>query len=396
MPLSRAKGPFVTLNFSGHNWPFSHRGGSCFPAKPYFMSHETSGEARPASFEQEWKRLGPQVAQRLAKQGIARDLVEDVTQETGIRLYQRWEHIDLSKPLLPLAHRIARNRLVDHVRADARLHLEPSPVSTTRSDLTEERALSRMQLDAAVRALPKLSDRYRRLLLDDGRRASGVPSSTADRTARTRARRSLKALMERTSGIAVVPVRGMLRSLTEHAKRARNTLAHVDANLLANALVGAVILITSVPLANLERHTDVESAPHLIAAGGNDRDGAAQARASTSVGSEPNHRSSTDDMADGRPSPHEPKRLLPGDPSTHVHALLGPKGLYYEGRHSVTPGDERIEWRYKIRTRNPRCVERAYSAELTTDCSGGQAPRGYVEMENDGRTERVDYGKDTR
>lgn len=364
------------------------------------MSRETSGKARPAGFEQEWKRLGPQVAQRLSKQGISRDLVQDVTQEVGIRLYQRWEHIDHSKPLLPLAHRIARNRLVDHFRAEARLQLEPSPVSNTRSDLTEERALSRMQLDAAVRALPKLSDRYRRLLLDDGRRTSGVPSSTADRTARTRARRNLKALMERTSGIAVAPVRGMLRALTEHVKRARNALAHIDANLLANALVGAVILITSVPSAALERQTDAGSAPRLIAAGHADHEGgAAGTRVPAPVGSEPHHLSSTDDTSEGdgrRGEDQADPRLLPGDPSTHVSALLGPEGLYYEGRGSVTPGDKPIKWRYGIRYGNPHCVRKVYTGEVSTDCSGGQAPRGYVEIKYDGQKKRVDYGEFTR
>ena len=356
------------------------------------MSRDRVFEARPGSFEEEWRRLGPQVARRLSKQGISPDLVEDITQDAGIRLYQRWEHIDLSEPLLPLAHRIARNRLVDHFRAEARLQLEPSPISTTRSDLTEERALSRMELDAAVRALPKLNDRYRHLLLDDGRRASGAPWSTADRTARTRARRSLKALMERASGIAVAPMRTMQRALTGHVRRARNTLVHVDANLLANALVGAVILITSVPSSDLERHKEIGSAPRLSASGGVDLDGDAEARAPVPVGSEPRYLSSTNDIPQGERGRDQARGILPGDPSTHVSALSGPQGLYYEGSGSVTPGEEPIKWRYKIRYRNPNCVRRAYTGEVSTDCSGGHAPRGYVEIEYDGRKKRMEYG----
>ena len=366
------------------------------------MSRKRSVEARPASFEQEWRRLGPQVTQRLSKQGISRDLVEDITQETGIRLYQRWEELDHTKPLLPLALRIARNRLVDHFRAEARLQPEPCPDTTTRSDLTEERALSRMQLDAAVRALPKLSDRYRRLLLEGGGRASGVPSSTADRTARTRARRSLKALMERTSGIGVGPVRELLRALTENVRRARNALAQVDPNLLANALVGAVILITSFPSADLEGHTDVGSAPGLMAAaGGADHDGAAEARARVEmrvpapVDSEHARLSPTEDKSYVPGGRNQAERLIPGDPSTHVNALLGPEGLYHEGRGSVKPVDRQIEWRYKVDYRHPHCVTGAYSGQVSTDCSGGQAPRGYVEID-DGRMTRVEYGEYTR
>ena len=363
------------------------------------MPDKTTGEARAANFEQEWKRLRPEVVQRLSKLGVERDLVEDITQETGIRLYQRWDHIDLSKPLLPLAQKIARNRLVDHFRAEARLLPEPSPVITTRSDLTEERALSRMQLDAAVRALPNLSDRYRRLLLDDGRRTPGSPSNTADRTARTRARRRLKALMERASGIAAAPLGGMLRSLTERMKRARNALAHVDANLLANALVGAVILITSVPATDLERTTNMESAiSGVIARGGVDGEVSAEGRQHVPGGSQHGNLSSTYDEAESTRGQHPaaPTRrgatLIPGDPSTHVNALLGPHGLYYEGRGSISPGDKPIKWRYKIAYKNPECVRRAYGGEVSTDCSGGQTPRGYVEIEHDGEKKRVDYG----
>lgn len=196
------------------------------------MSREMSGEARTATFEQEWKRLGPQVAQRLSKQGISRDLVEDITQEAGIRLYQRWERIDHSKSILPLAHMIARNRLVDYLRAESRLQLEPSPLDSTRSDLTEQRALSRMQLDAAVRALPKLSDRYRRLILGGGR-TGGVPSSTADRTARSRARARLREALGPWAPSAIT-VR--LRYLRRHAAQKRSSL-EMHAVPLANSLV---------------------------------------------------------------------------------------------------------------------------------------------------------------
>ncbi|QNN24971.1 sigma-70 family RNA polymerase sigma factor [Planctomycetales bacterium ZRK34] len=91
---------------------------------------------------------------------------EDLTQQAAIRIAERFDQYDPSRPFLPWAIQIARNLMIDHYnrsqRVDPLFSVEVlDRIAATQQELHEELDASRVALH---RCLGRLKDRARRML----------------------------------------------------------------------------------------------------------------------------------------------------------------------------------------------------------------------------------------
>lgn len=149
-----------------------------------------------------WPDLRADVVGYLLKRGASREVVDEVVQDTAVRLLGCWQRIDHSRPLGPLANKIAWNLLVDHYRRTPALPVAEFPDKCSVYDIEEHRVL-RARLQAAAEGLRRLREQDRAVLLAE----IGVGRITSNRMARLRARRRLQAIVDQvSSSLAVVPI----------------------------------------------------------------------------------------------------------------------------------------------------------------------------------------------
>lgn len=155
-------------------------------------------ESRDAAFERSWQELRPQLERQLKRRGAAYDVIDEVLQETSIRLFTAWDRIDRDRPLLPLARTIVSNCLVDLHRGGVRvLPYAEMPDAASGYDL-EEHALARTRLSFTAQAIESLAEPDRVALLGEvglGERGT----SSAAKMARLRARKRLLASLDRVA-----------------------------------------------------------------------------------------------------------------------------------------------------------------------------------------------------
>jgi hypothetical protein len=194
-------------------------------------------------FEALWPELQAQLTGYLLKRGVARELADEVLQDTALRLLGCWERIDHSRPLGPLAKKIAWNLLVDHHRRTPVLLVADLPDMCSVYDIEEHRAL-RTRLRAAADGLRQLRDQDRAVLLAE----IGVGQITGNRMARMRARRRLKAIVDQAaSSLAAVPI-GLRRMFGwSHAGSTSDALN-------AAATAGVLVAVSLVALSLDSRH----------------------------------------------------------------------------------------------------------------------------------------------
>lgn len=157
-------------------------------------------------FTSAWPVLQSQVLRHLIRSGASAHVADEVVQETAIRLLKCWNRLDHERPIVPLAKTIASNCLTDHHRRRPAFPVANIPEEVSTHDV-EEHVLARFRLRAAGDGLKQLRENDRALLLAE----IGVGSVTANRMARSRARRRLQAIMEQaSSALSLVPL-GMRR-----------------------------------------------------------------------------------------------------------------------------------------------------------------------------------------
>lgn len=156
------------------------------------------------AFDAAWPQLSGYVRNLLASRGVYGPLQDDITQETGLRLFQAWERVDSSRPVNPLAATIALNLLRDEVRRNREVVGEV-PERPALDDV-ERLGMARLELQRVGRALGDLSTDHRLVLLHE--LADEKPAPTRGRAAtkmlRMRARRRLAAILEAAGGFAAV------------------------------------------------------------------------------------------------------------------------------------------------------------------------------------------------
>ena len=138
----------------------------------------------------------------LRRRGVPECLRDDIVQETGLRLFKMWADVDPERSPYGLALRIANNLLWDHVRlrqnrevlGDVPEHAAPNDVEHT--------GMARIELARVRKALPRLSEAHRSVLLAEIDNAIQAPESSpaAVKMMRMRARRRLTQILEHVSG----------------------------------------------------------------------------------------------------------------------------------------------------------------------------------------------------
>lgn len=104
-------------------------------------------------FEVAWRVQQPKLKRMLQAKRVPDALIDDVLQETALKLYRTWEKVDPVLPLEPLARTIANNCLVDAYRARRAIPVEEVPETALAYDL-EDHALARARLGKVSEACP--------------------------------------------------------------------------------------------------------------------------------------------------------------------------------------------------------------------------------------------------
>jgi DNA-directed RNA polymerase specialized sigma24 family protein len=157
-------------------------------------------------FATDWPRLASGLKWMLARAGAPAWDQEDLVQETALRLFRMWPSIDATRPVEPLARRIAANAWTDQWRRRGqREQLGNVPDAATAVD-TERAVLARLDVEEVGRALkamrPVTAQTLRAAVRESEGGGDGTPTSAAVRMARTRARRLLIACVAEPAATA--------------------------------------------------------------------------------------------------------------------------------------------------------------------------------------------------
>jgi RNA polymerase sigma factor (sigma-70 family) len=152
------------------------------------------------SFERDWPATAERLTVALRRRRIPASLIDDLVQETALRLYERRDSVDPERGTWPLAFTVAMNILKDHLRAEVRRRAVDLPHIAIEQD-PEIVALARLELTRVRIALRKLPPAQRAALLAEvGESDDNGRSSSAIKMLRMRARKRLKTLTEDASG----------------------------------------------------------------------------------------------------------------------------------------------------------------------------------------------------
>lgn len=213
-----------------------------------------------AAFVIDWNELhrlyGPPLRRFIASR-VPSPYVEDVLQETFVRVYRSRARVDLTTPLWPWLVTLARRSSVDHWRSHREIPVA-DPVAADhaagrRPEDELESAELRSMVDGILASMPPRQRRLLRLSAMDGAPPALLAdeeavSSEVIRSALVRARRGFRrrylTLTEETgalSGVAIL--RALSTRLREAARRITNTLRE---GLPSVAVVGAAAGIATV------------------------------------------------------------------------------------------------------------------------------------------------------
>lgn len=159
-------------------------------------------------FATEWPAEVPRLRRLLARNGISIDALDDVLQESAIRLYTAWGRVFDDRPLRPLVNTIVLNAARDHHRRahyEVRTMAEVPELAGLDQQSAERVALARIELARAGRALLALTEQQRDVVVkavaDElaGEEHGRVRAANATRMAISRARRRLAEVLEVTA-----------------------------------------------------------------------------------------------------------------------------------------------------------------------------------------------------
>jgi DNA-directed RNA polymerase specialized sigma24 family protein len=148
------------------------------------------------TFEEWWGELAPAVRAFMLKKRCPLHLVDDIVQETGLRLFKMWDDIDAMRSPRGLAYTIASNLLWDERnRRSAREVVGDVPEQACED--VERSGIARLELARVKRALVRLNPQQRAVLLAEIGDATG-PNGSPDavKMMRMRARKKLHALLD--------------------------------------------------------------------------------------------------------------------------------------------------------------------------------------------------------
>jgi hypothetical protein len=328
------------------------------------------------TFESAWAGLAGRLENALVADRVPRPLAEDIVQETGVRLFERWDRLDTSTSLMPLAITIARNLVVDHYRKDERVELQAAPQQEVIGFDVEERALARVHLGAVHRALRKLNPRYRSLLLAEAGYEKHNGAGGATRTARTRARQGLKLLMDRAPDAAWAASGPIAAFYRRSAFRMRRLFErHEWAALGQVAAAAALLFVASLPPSGaIAEETPGRSTRDRVIAASASKE---TSHSTVVPRSDPRVTELTGEQVQEDTTPGSTMEstdesvlsLVPHSKGRHAGGgSFGTHGFDDSSSGTATVAGEEVDWKYDAEYRNPECVQEAAEGNVSPGC----------------------------
>lgn len=208
-----------------------------------------SPEARRL-LEKDWPEMAPRLRALLLRKGMNPARVDDIVQETALRLVQMDEAVDRTRSPWPLIVTIALNLQRDEFRSASRCEIQYELPDAPAVHDVESSGIARAELSSVMRAMRHLTQAQRAVLLEEIDGGTVGPSSAADKMLRMRARRKLRTMVERLSaGVAwrfrrVVDVFGQALSVDGAIAKVGTCLACAFVGLAATISLPLVPALT--------------------------------------------------------------------------------------------------------------------------------------------------------
>jgi DNA-directed RNA polymerase specialized sigma24 family protein len=158
-------------------------------------------------FEAEWPLLARRLKLFLGRKKVPASQVEDLIQETALRLYKMWDSVDRSRPTWALTVTIALNLLRDEYRKAGHADIVSDLPDIPHSCDVERAGMARIELGRVRDALARMTPAHRSVLLAEVGYGVLAVEPAGDKMRRMRARRKLTQLLEQVSAIFVLPAR---------------------------------------------------------------------------------------------------------------------------------------------------------------------------------------------
>lgn len=158
-------------------------------------------------FEAQWPLLERRARVFLSRKRIPACDQEDLLQETAMRLLSMWDSIDQSRALWPLTSTILLNLIRDRSRCAPRHDVVALLPEMESPHDVERTGLARIELERVRRAMNHLSNTHRSVLMQELRWNEHSVASPAEKMLRMRARRKLRSILEKVSGLVVLRAR---------------------------------------------------------------------------------------------------------------------------------------------------------------------------------------------
>ena len=229
------------------------------------------------TFEEWWAELAGAVRAWLLRRRVPPHLVDDIVQETGLRLFKMWDEIDAMRSPRGLAFTIASNLLWDERNRRAAREVVGDVPEESREDV-ERAGIARLELARVRRAMKSLNPQQRAVLLAEIGDGSGPDASPdAIKMMRMRARRRLTALLD-SAPVGLFVFARMPRRLWKAFRTAPRSAA-VQVPALAVVAACTTIAVIGVPPtqplidARIDTVASVEVVPTAAAAAARDVEG---------------------------------------------------------------------------------------------------------------------------
>lgn len=163
-------------------------------------------------FAEQWPDVSRSIGRHLAGIGVPAQDVDDVLQETALRLYRSWSNLDPDRPVGPFARTVAVNVWRDRWRhsRDREVLSDDVPEPRSAVDDVEDTVVARLELRRVGRALRQLPVGQQRLVRGAMEHelapAGSAPVPAVLRMARMRARRSLALCLQTASAVVAALV----------------------------------------------------------------------------------------------------------------------------------------------------------------------------------------------
>lgn len=176
------------------------------------MSVKEATRSPDVFFAEQWPDVSRSIGRHLAGIGVPAQDVDDVLQETALRLYRSWSGLDPDRPVGPFARTVAVNVWRDRWRHSRDREVLSDDVPEPRAAVEDvaDTVVARLELRRVGRALRQLPVRQQRLVRGamehDLAPEGSAPVPAVLRMARMRARRSLALCLQTASAVVAALV----------------------------------------------------------------------------------------------------------------------------------------------------------------------------------------------